>query len=1043
MKNFKHLYVWLMVFVMISSTIITALPSNVLAGSEIDTQVENGNDSGNAQEDGNDSGNTQDENGNNDGNTQEENESDSEIGIQIEIGKYYKLKLSKNFETQQLTIAQDTVVVGTALAGEAFEVKVGAEKIKLTKQDVSVVELYNEASPVVTGQVTTTNPFTVYQDATKKSVLLSGTKSIPLNVVNYQNGMYKVEVGNSVGYLPLAHTVSYTYASVKKDTNLYLKDTKTVVAQLKASTNIYHVKRANDPSFYGIDWQGQELYIKASDLTFKNQGTTAKVKATIFTLTLPKNTALYKDTISKTVIGSLNAEKDVKIVGQTNGYYEIQFGGVSAYIKANGSYNATVIKNGSLLDSKNKVVGTIVKSSKSYIVVPTKDINKFQIKIGSSNYLIDASILKLNTTVLSSPKVYRKDMIQLKANTKVYTDATLKTPIITLTNATRTGILSIHGSNYKIQVGNGYGYVPISSTTGQFTAKLKYNAPLYGNTKKSAVIAKNADSTSVYVVSKTSDNNLFTIQMGSNKYYVNYADLTFTNQAVTSLKTTRKDTVTTKKGFVLYKNASTKNPIMKSGIANQKFVIQGTVGQYYIVHLGNSVAYLPAKFVTGVANKEVTATSTILYKYVNKKYVAVGTVVKGYTFKSTSENGTYYLFKKGNETFAIKKNTVIGSNKSISLKAKSTATYPITLYTEKAATVYDAKGVKIGTLNKGQSVPLKGISSSNKGIIDFMGQQAQVDLKDFYHKNIVNGASNISHGKMAYYVKVFSLLYPEFTKREVIGYSAEGRAIHAIRLGNGEKEILMDGAFHAREHMTTNVLLEMIDSYSAAYRTGSKFNGWEVKKTLDITSIWFIPMMNPDGVMLVQQGISALKNPTNIKNAKKYASNGSYKHWKANGRGVDLNQNFDGVNWYKLSKVKGYQNYVGPSAFSEPETKAFVNFVNKHNFKTNVSYHSSGSIIYWGGVQNKSELARDRKLVNQFAKVTRYSPIEPWGAAANYKYGSGNSTAWLIRVKRIPAITMEIGTYQGQKPVSLKEWSTVWNKNKTIGLIAAKEAATR
>lgn len=582
----------------------------------------------------------------------------------------------------------------------------------------------------------------------------------------------------------------------------------------------------------------------------------------------------------------------------------------------------------------------------------------------------------------------------------------------------------------------------MSSTTGVFAAKLKINAPLYSSLSKSTVVAKNALDTNIYTVTKTTNNNLFLIQMGSKSYYVNYSDLTFTNNTISTLKSTRKDTVTTKKGFVLYKSANTSTPIFKSGIANQKFVVQGTSGQYYIIHVGNKVAYLPATYVTGVVNKEVTVKSTTLYKYQNKKYVAVGTVLKGYTFKSTSSNGTYYLFKKGNETFAIKKSAVIGSNKSVSLKSKATATYPITLYAEKNAPVYNTSGVQIGTINKGQSVALKGIATNKKATIDFMGQQAQVNFKDFFHKNIVNGASTISYSKMSYYVRVFGLLYPEFTKQEVIGKSVEGRNIYALRLGNGKKEILMDASFHAREHMTTNVLLEMIDSYSYAYYTKSKFNGYNVKSTLDTTSIWFLPMMNPDGVMLVQQGLSSLKIASNKKIAKQYSQKGSYKHWKANARGVDLNRNFDGVNWYKQYKKKGPENYVGPSAVSEPESKAFVNFVNKHNFKSNISYHSSGQVIYWGGVQNSKELARDRKLVNQIANVTRYSPVKPWPLAKNYQVGSGNSTAWLIRVKRIPAITVEIAPYQGDKPVALSQWYSIWNKNKNVGLIAAKEAAS-
>ena len=68
----------------------------------------------------------------------------------------------------------------------------------------------------------------------------------------------------------------------------------------------------------------------------------------------------------------------------------------------------------------------------------------------------------------------------------------------------------------------------------------------------------------------------------------------------------------------------------------------------------------------------------------------------------------------------------------------------------------------------------------------------------------------------------------------------------------------MDAAIHAREHMTTNVLMEMIDNYTVAYRKSSSFAGYNVKSTLNKTSIWFVPMMNPDGVTLVQKVINSI-----------------------------------------------------------------------------------------------------------------------------------------------------------------------------------------
>ena len=58
--------------------------------------------------------------------------------------------------------------------------------------------------------------------------------------------------------------------------------------------------------------------------------------------------------------------------------------------------------------------------------------------------------------------------------------------------------------------------------------------------------------------------------------------------------------------------------------------------------------------------------------------------------------------------------------------------------------------------------------------------------------------------------------------------------------------------------MTTNVLMEMIDTYTESYRKKSTFAGYNVKSTLDKTSIWFVPMMNPDGVTLVQKGLNGV-----------------------------------------------------------------------------------------------------------------------------------------------------------------------------------------
>lgn len=52
-----------------------------------------------------------------------------------------------------------------------------------------------------------------------------------------------------------------------------------------------------------------------------------------------------------------------------------------------------------------------------------------------------------------------------------------------------------------------------------------------------------------------------------------------------------------------------------------------------------------------------------------------------------------------------------------------------------------------------------------------------------------------------------------------------------------KKEIYIDASTHVREHMTANVVMEMIDTYTAAYINEKKLYGYDVKKVLNTTSI--------------------------------------------------------------------------------------------------------------------------------------------------------------------------------------------------------------
>ena len=304
--------------------------------------------------------------------------------------------------------------------------------------------------------------------------------------------------------------------------------------------------------------------------------------------------------------------------------------------------------------------------------------------------------------------------------------------------------------------------------------------------------------------------------------------------------------------------------------------------------------------------------------------------------------------------------------------------------------------------------------------------------------NVVNPKQTYTYEQMLFDIKRIKALYPEFVHTEVIGKSVDGRDIQAIRIGKGTREIFINGAHHAREHMTTNVLMEMIDQYTQSYADNSYFMNYNTRDILNKTSIWFVPMVNPDGVTLVQKGHMSAKNPEYILKLNNY--NTDFSSWKSNIRGVDLNRQYP-ANWDTIAAntaKPSSQNFKGYSPLSEPEAIAVYNFTKKRNFLTAVAYHSSGEILYWYFKQSGVNYQRDYQLALQYRNTTGYSLVAPTANPSG-----GGYTDWFIQEMKLPGFTPEIAPYTYGKPVPLRYWDRVWNDNKAAGLMLAREAANR
>jgi g-D-glutamyl-meso-diaminopimelate peptidase len=288
--------------------------------------------------------------------------------------------------------------------------------------------------------------------------------------------------------------------------------------------------------------------------------------------------------------------------------------------------------------------------------------------------------------------------------------------------------------------------------------------------------------------------------------------------------------------------------------------------------------------------------------------------------------------------------------------------------------------------------------------------------------------SPYTYNDLEYDLVLLQQQYPEKIIYRSIGETNYGRQIFAVRIGNGKKAILLSGAHHGREWMTSMLLMKMAATYAADI---------EKHPLLEYGAIWIVPMVNPDGVSIQQGDFGGIpwKDRMDIWRMNRYSF--SFKRWKANGRGVDLNRQYP-AGWKEVKtdvEHPSYQFYKGASPFSEPETKALARFTLSIKPAVSAAYHSTGQEIFWHYQTSGEQEKRDYCLAKAVADRTGYRLSEPDMNAV----GSG-FTDWLIRDFKIPAMTIEIGKERENTEVPLHEFEAEWESNRDVGWILLEEA---
>ena len=249
-------------------------------------------------------------------------------------------------------------------------------------------------------------------------------------------------------------------------------------------------------------------------------------------------------------------------------------------------------------------------------------------------------------------------------------------------------------------------------------------------------------------------------------------------------------------------------------------------------------------------------------------------------------------------------------------------------------------------------------------------------------------------------LNTFKTRYPAILSFESIGKSHEGRDIWAVKISknveNHEKKpaIFFNAMHHAREVMTTEVALDIIDQLTLGYTSNARVQNW-----VDSNEIWVVPMVNPDG------------------NNKVWTSNNMWRKNTREGYGVDINRNYPYA-WGTCNGSSGStysDTYRGPSAGSEPETQAMMGLVSRIQPVMSISYHSySELVIYPYGCDGEHAPEREtienigRSLASRLPKdgsSGTYAPGTSWellyavdGGDIDWYYNEHNVLPYVIEV---------------------------------------------
>lgn len=287
---------------------------------------------------------------------------------------------------------------------------------------------------------------------------------------------------------------------------------------------------------------------------------------------------------------------------------------------------------------------------------------------------------------------------------------------------------------------------------------------------------------------------------------------------------------------------------------------------------------------------------------------------------------------------------------------------------------------------------------------------------------IVEDVDHYTYDKMSVQIEELINVYP-FIQKKTIGYTVLNKPIIELSIGSGPYFTHFNASFHGNEWITSASLMKCVNEYARLLTT--YYDDESLMNTFKKMTISIVPMVNPDGVNLVLNGIDEAKH---FKDDvyKMNEKSEDFSRWKANIVGVDLNKQFPAkweIERNRKSHIPTYRDYPGKRPLSQPESIAMASLTMKNNFHRVHALHTQGEEIYWGF--NMFEPSISKKIVQQYERVTNYKSVQYVDNYAGYK-------DWFIKTFKRPGFTIELG--KGVNPLPIEQFNKIYDATLNIFL---------